>query len=190
MLYESLRIRLLVTWTVRALFVYKIKKKIAYVVTVAMIYNLHIIYVWNIHESTKNQLHVFIGKNPWQFGTWHVTELGLTCICCQIMEHIMLSHVSKHLTSNNILIDAQHRFRQKLSTTTQLAAATHNWSYTLQQRGQTDVIFLDFSKAFDRVPHQRLALKLDHYGINSPALCLIRSFLATRSQAVSVNGTH
>ena len=86
--------------------------------------------------------------------------ISLTCVCSKIMEHIVLSHISKHLASHNILIDIQHGFRQKLSTTTQLISAIHDWSSTLQTRGQTDIIFLDFRKAFDRVPHQRLSLKL------------------------------
>ena len=109
-----------------------------------------------------------------------------------VMEHIILSHISKHLSANNILLDPQHgfRFRAKLSTVTQLITSCHDWLHTLQKRGQTDVILLDFSKAFDKVPHQRLSVKLSHYGIRGPTLDWIASFLNTRLQSVSVNGTH
>ena len=79
--------------------------------------------------------------------------ISLTCICSKVMEHIMLSHISKHLAANNIIIDEQHGFRQNLSTTTQLVTATDDWSSSLQSRGQTDTIFLDFQKAFDRIYH-------------------------------------
>ena len=41
--------------------------------------------------------------------------ISLTCICCKIMEHIVLSHMAKHLSVNNILIDEQHGFRKRLS---------------------------------------------------------------------------
>jgi hypothetical protein len=51
-------------------------------------------------------------------------------------------------------------------------------------------LLLDFSKAFDKVPHQRLALKLHHYGIRGHTLKWIQSFLNNREQCVSVNGAH
>ena len=106
------------------------------------------------------------------------------------MEHIVLSHIAKHLSANKILLDSQHGFRQRLSTVTQLITSTHDWASTLQHRGQTDVILLDFSKAFDKVPHLRLSAKLNHYGIRGQTLDWISSFLDNRTQAVSVNGTH
>ena len=116
--------------------------------------------------------------------------ISLTCICCKVMEHIILSHVAKHLNSNNILIDEQHGFRERLSTVTQLVNSTNDWSETLNHKGQTDVILLDFSKAFDKVSHQLLAEKLQYYGITHNTLGWINNFLSNRKQAVSVNGTH
>ena len=114
--------------------------------------------------------------------------ISLTCICSKVMEHIMLSHISKHLAANNILIDEQHGFRQNLSTTTQLVTATDDWSSSLQSRGQTDIVFLDFQKAFDRVPHPHLRSKLHYYGIRGDSLRWTMSLLANRHQAVVVNG--
>lgn len=116
--------------------------------------------------------------------------ISLTCLCCKILEHIVLSHVAKHLSENNILLDSQHGFRERLSTITQLITSTHDWASTLQHRGQTDVVLLDFSKAFDKVPHLRLSAKLHHYGISGLTLNWINSFLSNRVQAVSVNGSH
>ena len=46
--------------------------------------------------------------------------ISLTCLSCNVMEHIVLSHVAKHLSANNILLDSQHGFREKLSSVTQL----------------------------------------------------------------------
>ena len=51
-----------------------------------------------------------------------------------------------------------------------------------------DVILLDFSKAFDKVPHHRLCLKLSHYGICGGTLFWIENFPTGRSQEVIVNG--
>ena len=68
------------------------------------------------------------------------------------MEHITLSHVAKHLGANNILLDSQHGFRDKLSSVTQLISSCHDLATTIHSQGQIDVVFLDFSKAFDEVP--------------------------------------
>ena len=127
------------------------------------------------------------------------------------MEHIVLSHMAKHLNSHRILIDDQHGFRERLSTVTQLINSTNDWSESgrtglstvtqlinstndwsemLNKKGQTDVIPLDFSKAFDKVSHQHLSNKLSFYGIRGNTLGWINSFLSDRQQAVSVNGTH
>ena len=67
--------------------------------------------------------------------------ISLTCICCKIMEHIILSHMSKHLSLNNILIDQRHGFREKFSCETQLISAVHDWAKGISLRRQTDVIF-------------------------------------------------
>ena len=59
---------------------------------------------------------------------------------------------------------------------------------TLDQRGQTDVMIMDFSKAFDVVPHNRLMLKLDHYGIRGPTYEWISNFLMHHRQRVVIGG--
>ena len=116
--------------------------------------------------------------------------ISLTCICCKIQEHIVLSHMAKHLSSHSIILDSQHGFRERLSTVTQLLTSIHDWATTLEHRGQSDIVLLDFSKAFDKVSHHHLSIKLDYYGIRGPTLRWINSFLARRQQAVSVNGSH
>ena len=105
------------------------------------------------------------------------------------MEHIVLSHVNKHLASNKILTDAQHGFQLGLSATTQILSAVHDWSYILQNRSQVDTIFLDFQKAFDRVPHQRLRIKLQYDGIAGDTFDWIMAFLSDRKQSVIVDGS-
>ena len=72
------------------------------------------------------------------------------------MEHIMFSHISSHLEKHKILTPRQHGFRTGFSCTTQLISAVHDWAETIDNKGQTDIALLDFSKAFDRVSHARL----------------------------------
>ena len=115
--------------------------------------------------------------------------ISLTSICCKVMEHIVLSHMAKHSSGNNILINEQHGFRQQFSCETQLISALHDWAKSINSRSQTDVTLLDFSKAFDSVLHQRLLLKLVYYGIRGNMLMWIKAFLSNRSQSVLINGT-
>ena len=69
------------------------------------------------------------------------------------MEDIIPSHIAKHMSKYNIMINEQHGFRNKLSTNTQLINTTTDWASTLNNKGQTDIMFLDFSKAFDKISH-------------------------------------
>jgi hypothetical protein len=75
-------------------------------------------------------------------------------------EHIIHSHVMKHLQQNNVLTDCQHGFRAKRSIETQLIVTIHDLTNTIQRSESTHVAVLDFSKAFDKVPHQSLLRKL------------------------------
>jgi hypothetical protein len=98
--------------------------------------------------------------------------------------------MSKYLEYNNILSPLNHGFRQGLSCETQLITALNDWATSLNNKRQVDLITLDFSKAFDKVPHQRLLLKLSYYGIRNQTLRWISAFLSNRTQKVQVNGSH
>ena len=93
-----------------------------------------------------------------------------------------------HLERCGILSDDQHGFRSGLSTETKMLAATHDWAEVLDRGGQTDVMFLDFSKAFDSVPHRILLEKLRFYDIDGKHNSLISSLLHCRRQRVVING--
>ena len=114
--------------------------------------------------------------------------ISLTAVCCKVMEHILHSQVMKHLDFHNILLDNQHGFRKKRSCESQLILTIQDLASGLEDGEQIDAILLDFSKAFDKVPHQRLLLKLQHYGIRGQLLSWIESFLTGRSQKVLVEG--
>ena len=98
------------------------------------------------------------------------------------------SSKSDYLASFNILCDEQHGFRNKRSCETQLITTVNDFAKCLNQKGQCDVLLLDFSKAFDKVPHSRLYYKLQHYGIDGPVLLWVKSFLSCRSQYVVLEG--
>ena len=104
------------------------------------------------------------------------------------MEHIITSHLVKHLDNNNILYDLQHGFREKRSCETQLVMLIEDLASNLQAGRQTDLILLDFSKAFDKVNHEKLLHKLHQYGVRGNNLNWIRGFLDGRTQTVVVDG--
>ncbi|XP_052224959.1 uncharacterized protein LOC127840589 [Dreissena polymorpha] len=82
-----------------------------------------------------------------------------------------------HLDKHRILTDQQHGFRKRRSTESQLILTINDLAKALDEGEQIDAILLDFSKAFDKVPHERLASKLSYYGIRGSQLQRIRSFL-------------
>ena len=60
---------------------------------------------------------------------------------------------------------------------------------SVYKKKQTDLMLLDFSKAFDKVSHEKLVLKLHGYGLRGPALKWVKGFLDNRHQSVIVNGS-
>ena len=102
----------------------------------------------------------------------------------------MASSISRHFTEQNILFDLQHGFREKRSCETQLIMLVDELAKNMQAKKQTDLILLDFSKAFDKVAHEKLLLKLHFYGIRGNTLNWIKDFLDNRSQSVLLNGSN
>lgn len=113
--------------------------------------------------------------------------ISLTSIPCKIMEHVIYSHVINFLDSNSFFHTCQHGFRKGLSCETQLALFLHDIHTNLDTNFQTDAIFLDYAKAFDTVPHNKLIQKLSGLNLDPNVLRWIKSFLANRSQFVHVN---
>ena len=100
------------------------------------------------------------------------------------MEHIFTSNIKHHLDANFILSETQHGFCQNRSCETQLTSLLYDLIYTFDQRIQTDMVLLDFAKAFDIVPHRRLLYKLDWYGICENTHKWISTFLTNRTQSI------
>ena len=78
-----------------------------------------------------------------------------------------------HIESQGIICENQFGFRQKHSCKTQLMLTVDDFAKALDQNNQVDVGILDMFKAFDKVPHDRLALKLHHYRIRGSVLTWI-----------------
>ena len=111
-----------------------------------------------------------------------------TSVACKILEHIVCKHLLDHLEHHNLLTTLQHGFRKAHSCESQLLITLDDLYATFDKKTQTDVGILDFSRAFDTVPYERLLGKLAHYGIQGRTNSWIRAFLTGRSMSVVVHG--
>ena len=96
------------------------------------------------------------------------------------------------IEDNNILCDNQHGFRSGRSTSclTQMLSHFDDMILGLLNGHDTDAIYLDFAKAFDKVDHKLLLEKLKLYGFSQQLIKWITSFLKDRPQEVVINGRH
>ena len=115
--------------------------------------------------------------------------VSLTSIICKTLESIIRDYIIQHMKENKLFSKKQFGFISGRSTTLQLLNVLDKWSKILDEGGCVDVIYMDFMKAFDKVPHKRLLGKLQSYGIQEPVHGWIKAFLSDRSQRVIVNGS-
>ena len=92
----------------------------------------------------------------------------------------------KHAQSHNILYDLQNGFRSSVSCETQLIQFTHDNVTNMQSGAQTDVIVMEFSKAFDKVSQDKLTDKLHHCSIQGKIKSWVQAFLTDISQRVVI----
>ena len=100
------------------------------------------------------------------------------------MESIIRDHIIEFFFQNSYFSNKQYGFIKGRSTVLQLLKIMDDWTAQLDSGGQVDVIYTDFAKAFDTVPHQRLLLKIKTYNIDTDLLPWITDFLCNRKQCV------
>ena len=88
----------------------------------------------------------------------------------------------------NLFNPDQFAYLRGKSTLAQLLTRYNDWAKARNRSQETDIIFLDLSKAFDSVPHERLLLKLQRHGIDGSLLLWIRNFLTNRRKGVVLRG--
>ena len=102
----------------------------------------------------------------------------------KVMEGFIRDVLMEYLTANKLIRKEQHGFVPKKCCTTNLLETLDLITHSLANGNSVDEIMLDFAKAFDKVPHQRLLLKLKAYGLSDDFLAWIKSFLSNRKQRV------
>ena len=114
--------------------------------------------------------------------------VSLTSHVIKIFERVMRKRLVNYLENNSLLCNNQHGFRAGRSCLTQLLAHFDDILENLRQNSDTDSIYLDYAKAFDKVDHALLIKKLERYGVHPKLVGWIKSFLSDRTQQVVVNG--
>jgi len=104
------------------------------------------------------------------------------------MESIIRDHIMEFFFQNSYFSNKQYGFIKGRSTVLPLLKNMDDWTAQLDSGGQVDVVYTDFAKAFDTVPHQRLLLKIKTYNIDTDLLFWITDFLCNRKQCVVLNG--
>ena len=104
------------------------------------------------------------------------------------METVIAKQLLSHLEHHELLSDHQYGFRRHRSTGDLLAYVSHVWSSAIDNHGESHMVALDISKAFDRVWHDGLLAKLPAFGFASPFISWTSSFLSDRTISVRVDG--
>lgn len=112
--------------------------------------------------------------------------ISLTSIVGKLLESVIKDEITSHLNNYNLLNESQHGFTSGKSCLTNLLDFFETVTNELDDGNDVDLIYLDFSKAFDKVPHKRLLLKLEAHGIGGEVGRWIENWLAGRRQRVVV----
>ena len=120
--------------------------------------------------------------------TGNFRPISLTSIPGKVQESLVKDSVVAHLERHELLGNSQHGFRRGRSCVTNLLAFYHTMFETYDRTRAIDVIFLDFKKAFDKVPHVSLMSKARALEIGGSLVRWIEACLLDRRQRVLVNG--
>ena len=115
--------------------------------------------------------------------------VSLTSVICKTMEQLVRETIVKHMSANKLLCNKQFGFISGRSTALQLLKVMDEWTDILDKDGKFDSMYMNFMKAFDKVPHRRLLHKMHRYKISEKVIKWVESFLSNRIQKVIVNDT-
>ena len=127
-----------------------------------------------------------IFKKGTKGDTGNYRPVSLKSIPGKMMESILKDKMMDHLAVHDLIRESQHGFMPGKSCTTNLIVFMNKVTELVDNGTPVDIFYLDYSKAFDRVPHERLLIKLESKGITSDTLIWVRDWLTGRSQTVRV----
>ena len=146
---------------------------------------LSIIFKLRIDESTlprqwRDAIICPIYKKSEKRNAANYRPVFLTSIVCKTLERVIVQQLVEHIKMNHLDCEQQHGSTTGKSVNTNVLEALNIWSEALMHNIPVDVIYLDYAKAFDTVPHQRLLKQVESIGIKDKALAWITAFLDDR----------
>ena len=111
----------------------------------------------------------------------------ITSIICRVLKIIIATEITSHPTQNNLLNKNQHSFLPNKSTSTNVLETLNICTEAQTHNNPVDIVYLNYSKAFDSMPHQRLLNTIQSYGIPGSLFKWLKSYLTNRRQCVQVN---
>ncbi|KAK4826737.1 hypothetical protein QYF61_010990 [Mycteria americana] len=114
--------------------------------------------------------------------------ISLTSVPGKVMEQIILSAITWHIQDNHVIRPSQHGFMKGSSCLTNLISFCNKVTRLVDEGKAVDVVYLDFSKAFDTVSHSIFLEKLAARGLDRYTLRFVKNWLDGRAQRVVVNG--
>ncbi|KAF2347513.1 Reverse transcriptase domain [Trinorchestia longiramus] len=113
--------------------------------------------------------------------------ISLTSVISKTIERLFKTRITKHLRDQNRIKDTQHRFREKRSCLINLLDFLGEVNRKYDRTKAVDFVYLDFQKAFDKVPLERLMAKVEAHGIRGNYSRWIRNWLTGRTQRVVIH---
>ena len=122
--------------------------------------------------------------------TGNYRPISLTCVVGKLMESLLRDRILQHLVLHQLIRVSQHGFMSGRSTLTNLLAYLETLTTLVDEGHAVDVLYLDFAKAFDKVPHARLLAKCRGLGIGGKVVSWVEEWLTGRQQRVVLNGKY
>ena len=127
-------------------------------------------------------------KKGSKFVPGNYRPVSLTSVLCKTMERLVKDKLIQHLEANEVISDSQHGFRKGKSCQTNLLEFMEKMTEWADNGSAIDVVYLDFAKAFDKVCHERLMVKVEAAGITGKVSDWLHDWLKNRVQRVILEG--
>lgn len=141
-----------------------------------------------VPDDWKNANITPIFKKGLKSSVGNYRPISLTSVICKLMESILKDAILDHLVQNEVLRSSQDGFMPGKSCLTNLLEYVNKLIALIDTGHSVDVLYLDFAKAFDKVPHCRLLEKLRAAGVDGKIAAWIQKWLRDRKQRVVLNG--
>jgi hypothetical protein len=138
----------------------------------------------SIPSDWKKAIVVSIYKGGDRSVVGNYRPISLTSVVCKQMEHIIAGYLRNVWETSGWLYEGQHGFRPGYSCKSQVVMVCQDIADALDEGVRTDAIVIDFPKAFDLVPHDRLLMKIVETGVDLRVVVWVKEFLLGRSQGV------